>query len=173
MDVGTTEVKIRALVPAFLISLLVSGCGSSAEPEGTLAPKFSVQTVSTPVRLLGLDDFKGKVVLVDFWATWCVPCRATMPIVHSIYQDYKDKGLDVVAITDEPRSKVEEFRNLNKQIDYPMYLDNNHVSAIGFGLRTLPTMFIINRKGRVVYTHVGGDIDQYKLKDILEASLKS
>ena len=149
----------------------LTGCDSSPQVSGTPAPDFSVQSLDTPVRLLGLKDFKGKVLIVDFWATWCVPCRETMPVIYSAYHQYKDKGLDVVAITDERRSVVAQFRSMNK-IDYPMYLDNNHDANRAFGVKSLPTMFVINKKGEVVYSEVGAPLDQYKLKDAIDASLK-
>lgn len=161
---------IFVLVPVVLA--FVSGCKSSQATNGeaVAAPNFTVESVSLPMKVVNASSLKGKVTLVDFWATWCGPCRYTMPIVQSLYNRYKSQGFDVVAITDEDRSKVNQFRQTNG-INYPMYLDNVHSANLNFNVHHLPTMFLINKKGQVVYEHTGGDISATELQGLIEANL--
>ena len=81
---------IRALGSALLA--LAVGCGSSE--SGKAAPDFTVERAEIPVTKAKLSDFKGKVVVIDFWASWCDPCKSTMPALERVYQKYKGKGVE-------------------------------------------------------------------------------
>lgn len=145
------------------LALLLSGC--SGRPSGTasaktvkdrrLAPDFTLQDANG--KSVKLSDFRGKVVLLNFWATWCGPCALEIPWFVEFQQQLKSRGLEVVGISmdEEGWSAVKPFMAEHK-MNYHVLLGNDSVSQLYGGVDSLPTTFIIDRDGRIaVPPHVG------------------
>jgi thiol-disulfide isomerase/thioredoxin len=98
-----------------------------------------------PVRLA---DLKGKVVVVEFWATWCPPCREAIPHLVELYEAERGNGLVVVSLTDEPREKVRGFAR-DKKMSYPIGLGS--ASSMDYGVNGIPMAFVLDRGGKVAW----------------------
>ena len=116
--------------------------------EGQPAPDFVLP--DTQNRKIRLSDYKGKVVIIDFWATWCPPCRAEIPGFIDLYSKYKDKGFVMLGISlDEGGlSDVVPFMKQYK-MNYSVLIGNPQVVAAYGGIRGIPTTFIVDKKGMI------------------------
>jgi peroxiredoxin/YHS domain-containing protein len=130
------------------------------DPDGYLPPVLPRPAPSFDVKSLvgesvGLASLRGKVVLVDFWATWCAPCVATMPEMQKLHEKYAGKGLSVlgVSIDEEGAKKVKPFIEKRK-FTYPILLDD-HSTWKAFGVKAIPALFLIDREGRIVKQWIG------------------
>ena len=138
------------------------------------APDF---TLSTPSGTsLSLAELRGKVVLLNFWATWCVPCRKEMPAIEALYQRYKDRGLEVVAISlDKGSTSVVEAFVKEMGVTYRVALDPSWATARTYGVRGLPATFLLDRTGNVVMRELGErdwmeESKQQAVEGLLQAS---
>jgi thiol-disulfide isomerase/thioredoxin len=125
-----------------------------ARPVMFPAPDFSLPALSgSPVRL---SDLRSKVMLINFWATWCMPCRTEMPTIETLYQRYEDRGLDVLAINLDVLSTagVEAFVK-EVEVTFRILLDPSWSTARAYRVVGLPTTFLIDRAGNVVVREVG------------------
>jgi thiol-disulfide isomerase/thioredoxin/outer membrane lipoprotein-sorting protein len=125
-----------------------------ADMEGQPATDFTLDNLASgsPVKLSAL---KGKVVVLDFWATWCGPCRRWMPIVAKAQRDYADKGVQVYAINlRESEAKVREYLGQQK-IEVPVLMDRSGSVATDYRASSIPTTVIVGRDGKVVRVLVG------------------
>ncbi len=107
-------------------------------------------------RAVTLAEYKGKVVLLNFWATWCGPCKIEIPWFVEFEQKYKDKGFAVLGVSmdEEGFAVVRPFVDKN-QINYRMVIGNDSVAQQYGGVDALPSSFIIDKEGRIAATHVG------------------
>jgi thiol-disulfide isomerase/thioredoxin len=112
------------------------------------APKLALKDIEG--RVLRLSDYKGKVVLLNFWATWCAPCRAEMPDLTKWQREYKSQGLQIIGIT-YPPVEVAEAREFLKSIEvsYPVVLGEKQTKAIFDKGDTLPVTVVIDKKGMI------------------------
>jgi peroxiredoxin len=114
-------------------------------------------------KTYSLDTLRGKVVLLNFWATWCPPCRREMPDMDKLYQRLASKGLVVLAVSDEKRETVEGF--LAKQnYTFPVALDEGRKVNSAFGIQGIPNSFLFDREGKLV----GEAIDMRTERQFLE-----
>ena len=142
--------------------------------EGFLAPDFTLETVGG--EEITLSDLRGKVVLVNLWASWCPPCRAEMPAIESIYQANKDKGLEVLAVNttyqDDAQAAADFARSFG--LTFPILLDRDGRVSKSYQLQALPTTFFIDRQGIIRSVVPGGPMKesliQSKIADLLEES---
>jgi len=118
------------------------------------APDFVLTDISG--EQVKLSDFRGKVVILDFWATWCGPCKMEIPHFISLYDEYADDGLEIVGVAMD-RNGIQAVVPFVEQrgIDYVSLLGDAKVASLYGGIRGIPTTFVIDRKGRVVSKHVG------------------
>lgn len=128
-----------------------------------VAPAFSLTPASggAPVTLA---SFKGKVVVLDFWATWCPPCREEIPGFIKLYNDYKAKGVVVVGVSVDRGGAglVKEFMAKNG-INYPSLMADAAVQQAYGGIRSIPTTFVIDRNGNIQKKFVGGhDMSEFE-----------
>ena len=113
---------------------------------GNLAPEFRLLDMNG--RPVALSDFRGKVVLLNFWATWCFPCRVEMPSMEAIYRDYRSKGLEIVAVSvDEQGPAVTRPFQEDKGLTFPILHDRDYQVGLIYGARSLPMTFAIDRQG--------------------------
>jgi cytochrome c-type biogenesis protein len=134
------------------------------------APDFSLpRTDGGRVSLSGLA---GKVVFLNFWATWCPPCRAEMPSMETLYQRYRERGLEIIAVSvGETREKAAAFME-EYRLTFTAALDGDQQVSARYNIQAFPTTFIINREGRVVSWVVGGmDWSDARLAGVFEALL--
>jgi thiol-disulfide isomerase/thioredoxin len=119
---------------------------------GTI-PRLVLKTIDG--KTLDSNDFNGKVVLVNFWATWCPPCRAEIPDLIALQNKYKDQ-LQIIGISDDedPPATVKKWAD-EHGMNYPIVMSNDELRKVFTGVAALPTSFIINRESRVVQRHVG------------------
>jgi len=141
---------------AVLISLamVLPACGDGPAP---LDLKFT----SVDGQSIDLSKMRGKVVLVDFWATWCPPCRGEVPNVVAAYQKYHDKGFEIVGISlDQDKDALVAFTKENGMV-WPQYFDgkgwDNDISK-GFGIQSIPTMWLVGKDGKLITTNAREDL---------------
>jgi peroxiredoxin len=126
------------------------------DPEAFVAPVFprpapAFRATGLDGSYSSLDSFKGKVVLVDFWATWCKPCVKSMPALDALYKKQSEKGLEVVGISiDEDAKKVPAFLK-KKPMAYTIVIDDaKEPTWAAYKVRAVPALFLIDRKGQIV-----------------------
>ena len=139
---------------AFTLALLAPGT-SVAVDVGENPPAFSLPELPGGDRQVSLENFAGKVVYLDFWASWCGPCRVSLPALNRIYADYKDRGLEVVAINvDEEVEDATAFLE-RFPVDYTLLADPAGDSPRDYAILGMPTAFYIDRNGVVRGVHTG------------------
>ena len=151
------------LIAAAALSLAFAGCSSSKpvnaaslkpEKDRKSAPDFSLKDADG--RTVRLSDYKGKVVLLDFWATWCGPCKIEIPWFMEFERKYKDRSFAVigVAMDDEGWDVVKPFIS-DLGVNYRIVQGTDMTAQLYGGVQALPTTFLIDRLGRVASVHVG------------------
>jgi peroxiredoxin len=150
----TFRLAVALLLPSLL--LLIVDRTHAADPVTTLsllkpkpvqlAKEFRVATPDN--RQLALSEFKGKVVFLNFWATWCKPCEEEMPSMERLHQRFKDQGLVVLAISEDVEGAGLVARYLHKhRLTFPVGLDPKMSVAGLYGVWAIPSTFIIDKKG--------------------------
>ncbi len=153
----------KLLIASFAAATLVisSSCTSSANASAKasnnrkIAPDFSLTDANG--TLVKLSDYRGKVVLLNFWATWCGPCQLEIPWFEEFEQQYKSKGFEVIGVSmdDDGWSVVKPYIAEHK-LNYRVLLGNDSVSQLYGGLDALPTTFLIDRDGKFAFNaHIG------------------
>lgn len=156
---------LRAFAAALLCAgLLLTGCNkagqtkskASVKPdaERKAAPEFALKDVDG--RTVTLADYKGKVVLLNFWATWCGPCKIEIPWFADFEQKYKDRGFAVLGVAmDEEGWEVVKPYLAQSKVNYRVIMGNDSIANLYGGVDSLPTTFILDQNGKIASTHVG------------------
>lgn len=149
-----------------------SGATPSSPREGFTAPNFTL-------GLLGggqvtLSALRGKVVLVNLWASWCPPCRAEMPAIENVYRSFKPKGLEVLAVNltnqDSETAAAAFIQELG--LTFPIPLDRSGEVSARYNLLGLPSSYFIDRKGIIRSVVVGGPMSEVLIQSKVEELLK-
>jgi cytochrome c biogenesis protein CcmG/thiol:disulfide interchange protein DsbE len=143
--------------PALAALMLLSACGESqtqAATGGKAAPDFTLEAADG--HKVTLSELRGQVVLLNFWATWCGPCKIEMPWFMDFQRKYKDRGFTVLAVSldeggwDVVRPYAEEM-----QFNFPVVVGSDEIAS-GFGeFDALPTTFVLDKDGKIVASHTG------------------
>lgn len=128
--------------------------GLIVEADAPEAPPWTMKGIDG--KNYSLDQFQGKVIIIDFWDTWCPPCIKGIPDLIELYDEYEKEGLVVVgaAMGREGEAKVKSFAS-SKGMDYPVTIATPQVIGAHGGIRSIPTAFVIDKKGRLRAMHVG------------------
>lgn len=167
LAVALSEKKAASAAPYSTLAQLVRYEGVSAKVENSefakamadleaddkrrAAADFSLRDLTG--REWKLSALRGKVVLVNFWATWCPPCRKEIPDLSSLYSQFENKGFVVLAISDEERAKVEPFVR-DQRMKYPVLLDAGRKVTEQFAVDGIPKSFVYDREGRLAATAI-------------------
>ncbi len=165
--VGIRNLLLTLLV-IFSISLFLPNFTAANEK----APDFSLPSMEG--TMYRLSDLYGKVVIINFWATWCVPCLEEMPALDILNNRYKDKGLVILGISiDRKKETVEEFLSKNP-VSYPILLDQKgEVFVNKYTVTGLPATYLIDREGHIVEQYIGKkDFTSQEFTDLIERLLK-
>ncbi|MDF2694089.1 MAG: thioredoxin family protein [Labilithrix sp.] len=158
---------VVALAAGFaLVPRLTRGCEGASLDED--APNFDARLVANAQNLgvgggdggpapssVELSSLRGRPVVLDFWATWCGPCQAEAPIVNTIAQRYKDKGLAVVGVNTSDEDGLAARFVSRKGLGFPIVYDENNAIARKYGVTSLPTLIVISKTGKIVAVRHG------------------
>ena len=127
----------------------------SSQEIGKEAPGFSGKTLEG--ENISLSDYKGKVTLIDVWASWCKPCKEGFPFLIELYNQYSDKDFSVLAVNiDEEKDNAKKFlTSLNKDVPFKIMFDPEAKIPTLYKIEAIPTTYILDKKGIVRYFHLG------------------
>ena len=154
----------------FVVLTLV--CGSEQQAKKDIPKKanmengFSLKSLDN--QTYTLSQLKGKVVLIDFWATWCAPCKRSIPTFIKLYKKYKDRGFIVLGIGLDNEQALRNYQT-ETNIPYPILLGTKETAKL-YNIRAIPTMIIYDKNGKFVKTQVGFSPE---LEDILDTLIDS
>lgn len=148
----------------FLMISLVSFSNSAKAPDFNLKDQYGVTH--------SLENYKGKVIFLNFWATWCPPCKKEMPDIENIYKEYGENKKDVVilGVNSEKENEVKKFLK-DKGYTFPTVIDENSEVMRKYFIQAFPTSFVIDKEGNV-YGYVMGGLTKEQIKQVIEEVLK-
>jgi thiol-disulfide isomerase/thioredoxin len=170
-DPSREKISMRQSLSLILLIALLTLPGRAAFATGSpgarsLAPNFTLPTSSGTVSL---HDLRGKVVFVDFWASWCMPCRQSFPWMSGMSDRYSADGLVIVSINlDKNREAADAFLQ-QFPAPFTVAFDSAGKTAVAFHVEAMPSSFIVSRTGNIVYSHAGF---QPKEADRVETQIK-
>jgi thiol-disulfide isomerase/thioredoxin len=148
----------KTLLTGIMIATVLCGVSALAKKElklGDVAPELSVKMINDNEygKKFSLSEFKDKVIVLEFWATWCHPCKQSIPHLSELQEKYKDKVV-VIGISGEDKAVVEKFFNAQKEMKYRVAVDDEDKTAgiymAGFGVNGIPHAFII-KEGKILW----------------------
>ncbi|MDH4054239.1 MAG: TlpA family protein disulfide reductase [Gammaproteobacteria bacterium] len=145
--------KIKNLTVGLLLSVFAATSLASSGLEGRSAPDFALK--SSTGENLRLSEYRGEVVMVNFWATWCGPCRQEMPLLDELYQRYERVGFNLlgVNIDDDSRKAMKMIEELG--VNFPVLFDSRKEVSKLYEVEAMPVTVLIDREGNVRYVHHG------------------
>jgi cytochrome c biogenesis protein CcmG/thiol:disulfide interchange protein DsbE len=146
---------------------------SSPSPrEGFFAPDFTLGTLQG--EQVKLSELRGKIVMVNFWTTWCPPCRAETPALETSYKSYKDSDVVILGVNLTDQDSLKDVESFVQEfgLTYPILLDRDGVVGLLYQLNGLPTTFFISREGIIRTVVVGGPMSETFIRSKIEALLK-
>ena len=152
---------VRALLALFVLLIPVMAAAGPLKPVkgSVLASDFVTRDLAG--RTVRFNSFQGKVVLLNFWATWCATCRKEMPSMEALHQAYKNKGLVVLAISqDQVNASVVQAYVAEMKMSFPVWHDRDGLVGRQYGIPGVPMSYLIGADGRVAY-RVTGDYDWF------------
>jgi peroxiredoxin len=142
---------LRGLLLGGLLSLI---CGAVvAAPVSQLAPDFTLK--STSGENIKLSELRGNVVMINFWASWCGPCRQEMPLLQQLYERYQDLGFTLLGINVDEDSVVADKILKEISVSFPVLYDSRNKVSKRYQVKAMPSTFVIDRDGKVRYLHQG------------------
>lgn len=153
----------KLLLAVLLTNVFLSQYSYAATPNIPL--KFSNTTQK-------LSDYKGKLVYLDFWASWCIPCRKSFPWMNKIHEKYQKQGLEVIAVNlDKDSQLVSQFLKKYPAL-FKIAYDSSGNTAEQFHVKGMPTSFLISRDGKLISVHMGfRKKDMAKLENLIQSNL--
>ncbi len=164
------NVKDSKALNACLVFCALLLSASTVMAEGKPAPEFNLEGIKENIKL---SDYKGQVVYVDFWASWCKPCRDSFPWMNNMQSKYQDQGLSVVAVNlDREKSEAMGFLALNPA-NFTIAFDSSGKTPRQYKVVGMPSSFVINREGHIVYSQTGfNEIDVKEYEAHIRAALE-
>jgi len=141
----------KRLLLVTLLAVIIAGCGKGDIGQNLTggAPDFTLPAVDG--SMVSMSDYSGKVILVDFWATWCPPCLEMIPVLTKLHKNYSDKGLVILAISLD-RDGLEALGTFvhEKMIPYKVIMGDTKIGNAFGGVSSIPTLYMVDRDGRLV-----------------------
>lgn len=139
-----------------------------APQKGFLAPDFTLERLDG--ESVTLSDLQGKAVLLNFWATWCPPCKAEMPAFQQAYLDYEDEGFVILAVNATQQDSLEAINSFREDnsLTFPILLDNDGAVSRSYQVQSMPTSFFINKEGVISEVIIGGPIAEALIRARIE-----
>lgn len=136
--------------------------------QGFPAPGFELETLTGETT--SLADYRGQVVIVNLWASWCGPCRAEMPALERVYTDLKAEGLVVLGVNSTAQDTEADARSFTSEyaLTFPILLDRDDIVSQTYRLRSLPSTFIVDRHGVIDAVLIGGPLSEAVLRSKVE-----
>jgi peroxiredoxin len=176
ITLSSTKLRIVAVAVLVLVLGLLwgrhmrSGTHASGPKQHPVAPDFTLPQVDGPS--LTLSSYRGRVVLLDFWATWCVPCREEIPRFVELQDKYRAQGLQIIGVSmDDSADPVRTFAQ-QFHMNYPIVMGNAKIGEQYGGVLGLPIAFLLDRDGRIVKKHIGATAAEVFNKEIATLLLK-
>jgi len=158
---------MKQLISTALFALLLLSHNSFAALNP--APDINLPSINGSVKLA---ELKGKVVYLDFWASWCEPCKKSFPWLHDIKQSYADKGFEVVAVNLDKDRKLADAFLKEMEVNFVVAFDESGESASSYKLKGMPSSYLIGRDGKLYASHIGfKEKDKTKLEQAIKELL--
>jgi peroxiredoxin len=138
---------------ALAIALAVPVSHAATPVAGSRAPDFTLKSNSG--KNLKLSEFRGQVVMINFWATWCGPCRQEMPLLNRIQEQYRKAGFMLLGVNIDDRPEVAQTMARNLGINFPILFDSGKRVSRLYDVNAMPSTLLIDRDGKIRYIHLG------------------